>query len=39
VGQIIYGPLSDARGRRRPIFAGLGLFILASAAAGRILET
>ncbi len=25
-GQIIYGPISDAVGRRRPIFAGLGLF-------------
>jgi DHA1 family bicyclomycin/chloramphenicol resistance-like MFS transporter len=33
VGQIIYGPASDALGRRRPIFAGLALFIVASVAA------
>jgi DHA1 family bicyclomycin/chloramphenicol resistance-like MFS transporter len=33
VGQIIYGPVSDAVGRRPPIFAGLGLFLLASLAA------
>jgi DHA1 family bicyclomycin/chloramphenicol resistance-like MFS transporter len=33
VGQIVYGPVSDALGRRRPIFAGLGLFIVASVAA------
>ncbi len=32
-GQIVYGPVSDAMGRRRPIFAGLGLFLVASAAA------
>ena len=33
VGQVVYGPISDAVGRRRPIFAGLLLFALASAAA------
>jgi DHA1 family bicyclomycin/chloramphenicol resistance-like MFS transporter len=32
-GQIIYGPVSDAIGRRRPIFAGLALFAASSAAA------
>ncbi len=32
-GQIIYGPISDAVGRRPPIFAGLALFIVASAGA------
>lgn len=33
LGQVIYGPVSDAVGRRPPILAGLALFILASAAA------
>ncbi len=33
IGQIIYGPVSDAIGRRRPIFAGLALFAASSAAA------
>ncbi len=33
IGQIIYGPISDAIGRRRPIFAGLALFAASSAAA------
>jgi DHA1 family bicyclomycin/chloramphenicol resistance-like MFS transporter len=33
LGQILYGPLSDAIGRRRPVFAGLAVFIAASAAA------
>ncbi len=33
VGQVLWGPLSDAVGRRRPIFAGLALFAAASAAA------
>jgi DHA1 family bicyclomycin/chloramphenicol resistance-like MFS transporter len=33
LGQVIYGPVSDAVGRRAPILAGLGLFMLASAAA------
>ena len=32
-GQIIYGPVSDAVGRRAPIFVGLGLFVIACAAA------
>jgi DHA1 family bicyclomycin/chloramphenicol resistance-like MFS transporter len=30
VGQIIYGPISDAVGRRRPLFAGLALFAAGS---------
>lgn len=29
-GQLAAGPLSDALGRRRPLFAGLGLYVLAS---------
>ena len=33
LGQVIYGPISDAVGRRGPILVGLGLFIVASAAA------
>jgi len=33
LGQLFYGPMSDAFGRRPPIFAGLGLFAVASAAA------
>lgn len=33
VGQVIYGPVSDAVGRRGPIMVGLGLFVVASAAA------
>ncbi len=33
IGQVIYGPVSDTVGRRKPIIAGLGLFIVASAAA------
>ncbi len=33
IGQIIYGPLSDAYGRRRPIFAGLAIFAASSVAA------
>jgi DHA1 family bicyclomycin/chloramphenicol resistance-like MFS transporter len=32
-GQIIYGPISDAVGRKPPIYAGLLIFIAASAAA------
>jgi len=32
VGQLLYGPLSDRFGRRRPLIAGLILFILASIA-------
>ncbi len=33
IGQVFYGPLSDAFGRRRPILLGLALLALASAAA------
>jgi MFS transporter, DHA1 family, multidrug resistance protein len=33
LGQIIYGPISDATGRRPPIFVGLGVFIVGCAAA------
>ncbi|HSV79549.1 MAG TPA: Bcr/CflA family efflux MFS transporter [Ramlibacter sp.] len=33
IGQLVYGPLSDAFGRRRVLMAGLGLYVLASAAA------
>lgn len=33
LGQIVCGPVSDAIGRRPPIFAGLGLFVVASAGA------
>jgi MFS transporter, DHA1 family, multidrug resistance protein len=32
-GQIIYGPVSDAIGRRLPIFVGLGIFAVASVSA------
>ena len=32
-GQVFWGPLSDSVGRRGPIFAGLALFAVASAAA------
>jgi DHA1 family bicyclomycin/chloramphenicol resistance-like MFS transporter len=32
-GQIVYGPVSDAVGRRPPIFAGLLLFLVGCAAA------
>jgi DHA1 family bicyclomycin/chloramphenicol resistance-like MFS transporter len=30
VGQVVYGPISDAIGRRRPIFAGLAVFVAGS---------
>ncbi|WP_432463653.1 multidrug effflux MFS transporter [Agarivorans sp. QJM3NY_33] len=30
IGQLIYGPWSDAVGRKRPIYLGFGLFILGS---------
>ena len=33
LGQIVYGPMSDAIGRRPPIFVGLGLFAVACAGA------
>lgn len=29
-GQILYGPLADRYGRKPPVYAGLGLFVLAS---------
>ena len=32
IGQLIYGPASDRFGRRAPIFFGVGVFVLASAA-------
>jgi len=32
VGQLIVGPLSDTLGRRRPLLAGLGAYVLISAA-------
>lgn len=32
VGQLFYGPLLDRFGRKKPLYAGLGLFILASIA-------
>src|SRR5215204_4118058 len=33
IGQIVYGPLLDRFGRKRPLLIGLGLFILTSIAA------
>lgn len=30
VGQVIYGPLSDSFGRKRPIYAGFAIFIVGS---------
>jgi DHA1 family bicyclomycin/chloramphenicol resistance-like MFS transporter len=33
IGQLIYGPVSDAVGRRPPIFVGLALFLIACVAA------
>ncbi len=33
LGQIVYGPVSDAVGRKPPVYAGLAIFIAASAAA------
>ncbi len=33
LGQVVYGPISDAVGRKPPLYAGLGLFAVASAAA------
>ena len=32
LGQLLHGPLSDRLGRRRPLFAGLSVYVLASAA-------
>jgi DHA1 family bicyclomycin/chloramphenicol resistance-like MFS transporter len=31
VGQLLYGPLMDRYGRKKPLYAGLGLYILATA--------
>lgn len=31
IGQLVFGPLSDAHGRRRPLIAGIALFVLAAA--------
>ena len=31
IGQLIYGPLSDSIGRKRPIYAGITLFVAGSA--------
>ena len=33
-GQLIFGPLSDAIGRKKPIYIGLGLFIVGSVISG-----
>ena len=33
LAQLVYGPWSDQAGRKRPLFAGLAIFILGSAAA------
>ena len=35
-GQILYGPLADRYGRKPPVYAGLGLFVLASIGAPRL---
>jgi MFS transporter, DHA1 family, multidrug resistance protein len=32
VGQLVIGPISDRKGRRGPLFVGLGLFIISSLA-------
>lgn len=32
LGQLVYGPLSDRFGRKRPLYAGLALYVLASLA-------
>ena len=32
IGQLIYGPLLDRYGRKRPLYFGLGLYIVATAA-------
>jgi DHA1 family bicyclomycin/chloramphenicol resistance-like MFS transporter len=31
VGQLVYGPLMDRYGRKKPLYAGLGLYILSTA--------
>jgi DHA1 family bicyclomycin/chloramphenicol resistance-like MFS transporter len=35
LGQVFYGPLLDRFGRKKPIYAGMGLFILASLGCAR----
>jgi DHA1 family bicyclomycin/chloramphenicol resistance-like MFS transporter len=32
IGQLFYGPISDRFGRKKPLYAGLALFVLASVA-------
>jgi len=32
VGQLLYGPIADRYGRKPPLYAGLGLYVFASAA-------
>lgn len=34
LGQLVYGPLADRLGRKRPLYLGLSLFALASAGCG-----
>src|SRR6185312_11786514 len=36
VGQLLIGPISDRKGRRGPLFAGLGLFIVSSLACSAV---
>lgn len=36
VGQLLFGPVTDALGRRRPLLAGITVFILASLWAGSV---
>jgi MFS transporter, DHA1 family, multidrug resistance protein len=36
LGQLLYGPLLDRHGRKKPLYAGLLLYILASAACLRV---
>jgi DHA1 family bicyclomycin/chloramphenicol resistance-like MFS transporter len=36
IGQIMYGPLLDRYGRKPPLYAGLVLFILASAGCAQV---
>lgn len=31
IGQLVYGPLLDRYGRKKPLYAGLGLYLLATA--------